>query len=1049
MKSTERFVIMKASAGSGKTFQLVRYYLYMALNKPKEPGYYKHILAITFTTAAVKEMKERVMRRLAEFASGNGDKHLEPELIKMLGISRDELQERATGVYNHMLHHYRDLSIMTIDSLTHRLVRAFAKDLHLSNDFSIEMNEPMFKEKMIDRLLDELGINQTLTEYVKEYSLSKIEDGVAWNPRGDLLSIAGELFKEAGTEPLSELAKIDLKVFQEVRFKIREENKAFDEKMSALSNQVFGLLAKANITAADIPYKNLGWISLVKKLNDKAYVAKVSIRLADALEKDKWVNDTVTSKFQPIASEIRRLVETIRELLEGPALARYHLLDHIQKNLAQLGLAEYMAKSAQHLRAEENTLLLSDFHKLINEIVQGNDAPYIYERIGNRYKHILIDEFQDTSKTQWKNLIPLVLNGLAEGNHCLVVGDAKQSIYRWRASYVRQFTDLPNVPEEFKNPQASKTFRENFLEYPLNSNFRSSRTVVEFNNTFYEAIAELLQEHRHVYNGHKQTATSQEEGYVKLFNAPEKKKKNSRDTMEEASDEESDSWKNQLLECIKECDEDGFPRGEITILVRTGKDGTKCATWLQENNINSTTSDSFLLKRSIHVRALMGFLEFSEHPEHHFAGFDCIQALVEIHPELSIETFITQHIKRDRKKIDIDLFGFLTKHFGDLSSVHDSESVFSLAIAVIRKLKLQSDSGIEFLLNHIKQECIQHNLNLAQFIQWWKEKKNTLKIMTAAHPGAVNIMTIHKSKGLEFPAVIVPMFYTRNNSNQIWIDLDQEVYGLPVGLVSASKIGTDPKKELERIKHPKIEPEAYNMLLDDANTLYVATTRASQRLYFIYGGGGSYFNKNVHNTIGRLYPEFQANGSCVLGKRQTFVQDDKEKNPHMAHPASLRGESSLLPRLRVIPAKQRDTPMMAYGKMLHEALSHLDTTASVQAAVQHALKASISKDEETIQQLCADIEAIRLHPQLAAWYSGAGTVINERELCSTTGDIVRPDRVVELPDCVVVIDYKTGLKSDRHAQQVDAYKHQLKTLYNKPAKGYLVYTRPLEIIEVC
>ncbi len=1020
----------------------------MALNKPKEPGYYKHILAITFTTAAVKEMKERVMKRLSEIAAGKGDKHLEPALLEMLRISPEELRERATAVYNHMLHHYRDLSIMTIDSLTHRLVRAFAKDLRLSNDFSIEMNEALFKEKMIDRLLDDLGINQTLTEYMKEYSLSKINDGASWNPRGDLLSMAGELFKEAGIEPLSELAKIDLNIFKEVRFKIRAENKAFDEKMSALSDEVFELLAKADITEDDIPHKKSGWISLVKKLQDKVYNAKVSSRFLQALEKDKWVNDTVISRFQTIAPEIRRLAENIRELLEGADLARYHLLSQIQKNLAQLGLAEYMAKSAQHIRSEENTLLLSDFHNFVNEIVQGNDAPYIYERIGNRYKHILIDEFQDTSKTQWKNLIPLVLNGLSEGNHCLVVGDAKQSIYRWRASYVRQFTDLPNVPEEFNNPQASKTFLENFFDYPLKSNFRSSKKVVEFNNALYGALAELLHEHRHVYDGHNQTATSKEEGYVKLLNVPETKKKNSQNDSEDSSEEEQDSWKNQLIECIKECDDDGFPRGEITILVRTGKEGTKCAEWLQENKIPSTTSDSLVLKRSIHVRALMGFLEFSEYPDHHFAGFDCVQALSEIHPELSLQHFITQHIKRENKKVDIDLNGFLTQHFGDLSALHHSEGVFSFAIAVIRKLKLQSDSGVEFLLNHIKQECIHHNLNLSQFVQWWKEKKNTLRIMTAAHSGAVNIMTIHKSKGLEFPAVIVPLFTPPPKSNQIWIELDEEVYDLPVGLVSASKIGTDPRKELERVKHPKIEPEAHNMLLDDANTLYVATTRAAQRLYFIYCGGGSYFNHRVQETIGLLYPDFRMNGLCILGKRHAFILEGQAKNTHMANPVGLRGNSSLLPRLRVIPAKQRDTTFMAYGKLLHEALSHLDTTASAQAAVQLALKGSLTKDQGIIHQLCADIDTIRLHPQLTAWYSGQGTVINERELCSTTGEIVRPDRVVELTDCVVVIDYKTGIKSDRHAQQVNAYKDQLKTLYNKPAKGYLVYTRPLDIIEV-
>ena len=1048
MNSTERFIIMKASAGSGKTFQLVKYYLFMALSKPKEPGYYKHILAITFTTAAVKEMKERVMLRLSEFAAGKGDKHLEPELLEMLKISPEELLERSTAVYNHMLHHYRDLSIMTIDSLTHRLVRAFAKDLKLNGDFSIEMNEPLFKEKMIDRLLDDLGINQVLTEYVKEYSLSKIEDGSTWNPRNDLLAVASELFKEAGVEPLSRLAKIELSSFKEVRTKIREENKAYEATMTALADNIFQLLEKADITMDDIPYKKGGWISLVKQIQKQEYKAKVPARFQDALEDEKWVNATALSRFQPIASEVGHLANAIRENLEGETLARYHLLGQIQKNIAQLGLSDYMARCAEAIRLEENTLLLSDFHNLVNNIIQGNDAPFIYERIGNRYKHILIDEFQDTSKTQWMNLIPLVQNGLSEGNHCLVVGDAKQSIYRWRASYVKQFTDLPNVPAEFDNALASRTFNENRKLDPLQSNFRSSKAVVEFNNTFYKAFAPLLREHSHVYDGLKQNAESKQPGYVKLLNMPASEKKKKKKEGDDNSEEENDSWMIQLLDCIRECREDKFPLGEITILVRTGKEGTKCAEWLHENKIDCTTSDSFLLKRSIHVRALMGFLEFSEHPNHHFAGFDCVQALAEIHPAINMEEFITHHIKRENRKVHIDLYTFLTQHFGDLSSIHHSESVFSMAIAVIRKLKLQSDSGVEFLLNHIKHECIQHNLNLAQFIQWWKEKKDSLKIMTAAHPGAINIMTIHKSKGLEFPAVIVPMMKQQSKSNKIWIDLDDDVYGLPVGLVSSSPLSTKPDDESRRIKHPKIEPEASSMLLDDTNTLYVATTRAAQRLYFIYGGGGSYFNNNVQEKLCALYPEFGLTYEYALGERQPFIDHDKEKDKKISIPAGLRGDSSLLPRLRVIPAKQRDTPFMAYGKLLHEALAYLDSTETPQDAVKRAIKGKPAYDEETVQQLCADIEAIRQHPQLVDWYNGKGSVINERELCSTEGDIVRPDRVVELPEHIVVIDYKTGVKSDRHIQQVDAYKHQLKTLYNKPAKGYIVYTRPLEIIEV-
>jgi ATP-dependent exoDNAse (exonuclease V) beta subunit len=388
-----------------------------------------------------------------------------------------------------------------------------------------------------------------LTTYVKEYSLSKIEDGSTWNPRNDLLAVASELFKEAGVEPLNRLAELELRSIKGVRAQIREENKAYEITMTAYAESILQLLQKADITVDDIPYKKTGWLGLVKKIPKQDYQAKVPSRFVDALEDEKWVNAAALSRFQPIASEVSRLASAIRESLEGEALARYHLLSEIQKNIAQLGLSDYMAKCAASIREEENTLLLSDFHKLVNDIIQGNDAPFIYERIGNRYKHILIDEFQDTSKTQWKNLIPLVQNGLSEGNHCLVVGDAKQSIYRWRASYVKQFTDLPNVPLEFNNALASRTFNENHKLDPLESNFRSSKAVVEFNNTFYKAFAPLLREHSHVYDGLKQNAESKQPGYVKLLNMPASEKKKKQNEGDDNSEEENDSWKIQLLRC--------------------------------------------------------------------------------------------------------------------------------------------------------------------------------------------------------------------------------------------------------------------------------------------------------------------------------------------------------------------------------------------------------------------------------------------------------------------------------------------------------------------
>ncbi|MFM9005118.1 MAG: UvrD-helicase domain-containing protein, partial [Flavobacteriales bacterium] len=437
----------------------------------------------------------------------------------------------------------------------------------------------------------------------------------------------------------------------------------------------------------------------------------------------------------------------------------------IKDNLYTMGLIDRMNEYAHEIRIEENMVLLGDFHRMINTIIQSNDAPFIFERIGARYKHILVDEFQDTSKMQWMNLIPLIQNCLAEGHENLIVGDAKQSIYRWRSANVEQFTMLPKVPQSFNMPLAEKTFDENIFDDDLETNYRSSESVIDFNNTIFPSLAKKLPGCSDVYSGDPQKKNSKDTGFVRLTgNHLLKKGVAGYDTF----------IQDALISAIEDCKKSGYRYGDITILVRSHGDGNKCTAILNEYNIPFTTAENALLIHSVGVRVIMGYFEFCIFPKNKYAAFDMMQSLASFDSRVSLPDFISSYLA-EKDSPPINLNAFLSPLFGDMSHVMKGENVFHMAISLMRALQLPIDSGVEYLLDLIKQQCIGKNTDLHRFIEWWKEHRNKQSSAAINHPEAVNIMTIHKSKGLEFPAVIIPHFKATAKPSSLWIDIPQDM----------------------------------------------------------------------------------------------------------------------------------------------------------------------------------------------------------------------------------------------------------------------------------
>jgi len=1041
--SSNRFTIIKASAGSGKTFQLVFHYLSYAL-RFENSGYYKHILAITFTTAAAAEMKHRVLSKLSDIAEGKDKSEMTSKLQEKLGISNDILRKRAAAAYTDMLHHYSQLSILTIDSFTHRLVRSFAKDLQLNNDFNIELNSQTLQEKAVDRMLEFIGQDELLTNYLHRYSADLLEDGKTWNPREALIKMAKEIFNEEGQEPLQKLESVDLPQIQQEHRKLRQLIKEHESKTSEIASAILQLLDKTGITPEDIPYKSTGYISTLSKYKASQAIPKTPGRLSNLMEKRIWIHKQADKeshdRFETIKDQANALLDTLEELLTDEALKRYALIKKITDNMYTLGLIDRMNEYAGEIRVEENMVLLSDFHRMINAIIQGNDAPFIFERIGARYKHILVDEFQDTSKMQWMNLVPLIHNCLSEGHESLVVGDAKQSIYRWRSGYVEQFISLPELPPEFDMPFAAKMFDDNKEFIRLVTNYRSSQSVIEFNNSLFPKLAEKMPACREVYQEVIQEKNSNKTGYVRLAG---------NHLLDGKSEEAENFIQNELVNAIHECLKDGFAPGDITILTRTHKQGTQCADILREHDIKFTTAESALLIHSATVRIVMGYFEFHLFPQRRFAAFDVVQSLATLHPHISLAEFISEQLNFKENRA-IDLNSFLSKSFTDVSRVMVGENVFHQATSLLRALHIPIDNSVEYLLELIKQHCIGKNHDLHRFIDWWKEHKHKLSAAAANNPDAVQVMTVHKSKGLEFPVVIYPNFADKAKTSDMWVSVPEDICDLPAAFikVEANKkddnYDTDTEDD-EADLTTEITLEKKRRYLDEINTLYVSCTRAVMRLYFIQKKGTSPFNIMLDNTLYEVFPEFKSTGVCTHGIAEPYTTELYNSTP--LHVPSLKGKEVLFPRLKLRSIRERDTPEILYGKLLHECFSllvnHTTTTQIVDRVLRGRADASEHRD-----RLLNDLNKILSDTKASAWYSENITALCEREIIALDGSTLRPDRVIVGNDRIIVVDYKTGKESRKHAEQVNQYKSQLQQIYNLPVEGYLLYTEGPTIVEV-
>ena len=454
MNGSKKFAVFKSSAGSGKTYTLVREYVALAL---KSPLYFRHILAITFTNKAANEMKQRIILALLhlsdieKYASTSTVLHMLPELQQSTGLSKQEVSGNASHVFTRILHGYDDFSVRTIDSFITRIVRTFAHDLHLAVDFEIELDEGLILDKAVDQLISRVGVDADLTKVLLEFTESLFEDDKNWQIEPGLKKTAKMLFSEGDQENIQKIHEISHSQLLDIIKDINAFRKNFSRDIMTIAEKAVDLIENNGISMDSFFHGNSGIGAFFKKL---AYgeISAHNSYVVQTIQNDKW---TSSGCSQADAQSIMHIKDDLKRMLADciihidNGLQRYKLLEMVMANIYQVGILGALQREIEQIYHDKSILHISEFNKRISEIILREPVPFVYERIGEKYANYLVDEFQDTSELQWKNLLPLMGNSLASGNFNLVVGDAKQAIYRFRSGKVEQFVALPGLPEDY------------------------------------------------------------------------------------------------------------------------------------------------------------------------------------------------------------------------------------------------------------------------------------------------------------------------------------------------------------------------------------------------------------------------------------------------------------------------------------------------------------------------------------------------------------------------------------------------------------------------
>lgn len=1051
-------VIYKSSAGSGKTFTLVQQFLIKVIEKP---WLFQRILAITFTNKATEELKTRIIKELDLLAHGEKSMHLEVLLEKLPKLSEKEIYENAQIVLVKILHNYSSFAISTIDSYFQVLARTLARELLLPLKYNIELDTEYICKNTTNNLLDEAGKDEQITSWLEKLLLHRIDEGKNWNVRTELEKMTKELLQS--TSARDHAASVDMNQLLDLIQWMIIKKKEVEKFMNARGQEVIQVLAKHQLDVNKFYYKSRGPVGYLLKIANRKSGHKeftaINSYTQSALEDPLMLVPKAEQNNELLVSiateEIYPLLDQAVSYIYEHQRA-YLSVSEALKLIYQSGISGALDEKLKEYREKNQIFHLSDTTRMLSKMVADQDAPFIYEKSGNTYLHLLIDEFQDTGSEQWQILKPLVINSLSTGNEVILVGDAKQSIYRWRGGNMQLL--LEGVEKDLKK---SGFPLKNII---LDTNYRSKKNIIEFNNVLFPVAAQLLSTKFNpdetifqlAYHKDQVFQKSRDKGadggYIQIDFFESDKAKKDDDTVPV-------HWKTKALGKMDIIIEDlllkGYQLKDITLIFRNNQHEKEIADYLfNQGKYPFISTNSLLLSTHPKVNLLLNSLRLLLQPDS-----PLLHEEIDLHAlsDSASPTFPFQSVRYNKNKVSWAKKNIISQREKLIALpldivVHHIHELLSLSVV---------DPFIQKFNDLIKDFSSTINNTIAGFIQWWDEHEPTRKWSVNLDEGgdAIRMISIHRSKGLEFPIVIIPFLdweFTPNNKSILWVKSNEEMFAehgsIPVQAVNSLS---------ESYFCEDYYQESLNTALDNINLLYVAFTRPEEKLFIISP------KKPARNEIGSLLkdaissrddwsqqntdPETE---TFSIGQNESKKSEDsKAKSASIYSPASFSMSDFIKSeniQLHLPPLKTSFTSdEIIIGNLIHETISYVYHKDDIPKMINEVLSKNgnqaYRKFSETVTQ---QVYAIWTLLENENWTSSSYEIVNECDLCDEQGMLHRPDRVLINGDAGIVIDFKTGKQDEKYHHKVKEYCRLLEATGISNLTGYLLYTTDKEIVKV-
>ena len=1060
------FSIYDASAGSGKTYALVKEYLKIILTATKNDAY-RNILAITFTNKAVHEMKTRIVGSLSEFAKDepspkalglmqdmiNGkrkDEHPEEWQEEPIGMSLIEIKIKAQHIIKHIIHNYAAFDISTIDKFTHKVIRAFAHDLNLPMTFEVTLDTENLLTEAVDALIAQAGEDETLTKLLIDFTMEKTDDDKSWDISREIMETGKLVLNENHHNEILQFKDKSIAEFVEIKKKLIVVCKELDQTNQELAQQLLALIEQKGIDL-----KSFSRGTFPNHLE--------SIKLGNFNPKNKTFHDFDDIAINKTAKDRDVIEGVIPELLQSLIViyenfAKRDFYKAFLKNITPLSLLNTVSNELAKIQEEQNVLSISEFNAIIHREIQNQPAPFIYERLGERYRHFFIDEFQDTSEMQWQNLIPLIDNALAGQDDygvkgtLMIVGDPKQSIYRWRGGKAEQFIDLSKDSNPFSNPDKDLVH--------LDKNYRSYSEVIDFNNAFFKMLSSefVHPDYEDLYKNHSHQKTNDKTGgYVNISFIPKIEDPEEEDEEQLSKD---DLYVQATLHTIQKVLLQGFQYKDIVILTRKRSQGIAVANYLTEQKIPLLSSETLMIQNATEVRFIIHLLQYLNNNSDAEAKANFLYYLAQHNQDqLPTHDFI---LKGMELKAELDFEIWLATFGISLSfqNIRKKSLYETIEIILSKFLRTASQSTasayVQYFLDIVLERDVRNQAGIADFLNFWEKNSSKFSIPSPEGNNAVRIMTIHKSKGLEFPVVIFPFAeedYIKKPKDKLWLDTDDAILGLPKVLIDNSKAVEGFGEDAKAVYDQKKQEE----LLDNINVLYVALTRAEEQLYVISscnltskgdvkGDNMSAFFIHYIEQNADFDPErteYSWGSQTKLSLVQIHV--DKSKTiPVVQHLLDFKNIKIAQREALMWGTHQQES--IAYGNVIHEILAMIETKNDISIAIEKAIEEGLIHQGQNELVLKTLLEVVH-HKELAVFFQEGNEIMNEQTIIQKEGGLVKPDRMVlTVNNEILLLDYKTGVHHNKYQKQLENYQFAIENMGFKVVQKTLVYIS--EVVEV-